>query len=174
MFVNRSLGARIAGVFALGLASALFVVCGDDDDDAPLATEAAEEVPEGVVEAQPDNSTRVNITLREWAVVSDATEVEAGTVYFLVENEGPDDPHEFLVLRTDLGPGDLPVVDGRIPEDEVDVVDEIEAFQVGTSASIAIDLPPGNYLLLCNIAEIEEGELESHFELGMRVPLVVR
>ena len=155
---------------ALGLAA-----CGDDPQlQPPAPTEGAEPGP-GVVQAQPDNSTRVNVTLREWAILTDVAEVEAGLVYFLVENAGPEDPHEFLVIRIgDTALRDIPVVEGRVPEDEIDFVDEIEPFAAGSWASIAIELPPGRYLLLCNIAEVEEGKLESHYELGMRVPFVVR
>ena len=157
-------------VTVLGLAA-----CDDDPQPAPPPpTEAAEPGP-GVVQAQPDDSTRVNVTLREWAILTDVAEVEAGLVYFLVENAGPEDPHEFLVIRIgDTELRDVPVVEGRVPEDEIDFVDEIEPFAAGSWASIAIELPPGRYLLLCNIAEVEEGELESHYGLGMRVPFVVK
>ena len=130
---------------------------------------------EGVVHAQPDDSTRVTVTLREWAILSDIVEVEAGIVYFLVENQGPEHPHELLVIRSDLGLGEFPIVDGAIPEDTLDIVDEIEEFASESWASIALDLKPGRYILLCNIVEIEEdGTFESHFELGMRVPFIVR
>lgn len=127
------------------------------------------------MQAQPAGSTRVNVTLREWGILSDVEEVGAGRIYFFVENVGPDDPHEFLVIRIgDAEIGDIPVVEGRVPEDEIDFVDEIEPFTAGSTASIVIDLSPGRYLLLCNIAEIEDGELESHYELGMRTRFTVR
>ena len=83
--------------------------------------------------------------------------------------------HELLVIRSELGLGEFPIVDGAIPEDTLDIVDEIEEFASESWASIALDLKPGRYILLCNIVEIEEdGTLESHFELGMRVPFIVR
>ena len=136
--------------------------------------ESAEPGP-GVVVARPEGATRVNVELREWAIVADVEEVEAGEIYFFVENVGPDDPHEFLVIRIgDADLRDIPVVDGRVPEDEIDFADEIEPFAVDSVASIVIDLPPGKYLLLCNIAEVEDGELESHYELGMRTRFNVR
>ena len=155
--------------------AALLVACGGDSGpESPPAT-ASDEPGAGVVQAQPEGSTRVNVTLREWAILSDIEEVEAGLIYFFVENVGPDDPHEFLVIRIgDAEIADIPVIDGRVPEDEIDFVDEIEPFTAGSTASIVIDLPPGNYLLLCNIAEIEDSELESHYELGMRTHFVVR
>jgi hypothetical protein len=36
-----------------------------------------------------------------------------------------------------------------------------------------LDLEPGSYVLICNIAEGEEGELESHYEEGMRTAFIV-
>jgi hypothetical protein len=109
------------------------------------------------------------VTLSEWAVVPDATTVKAGQVYFWADNQGPDDAHELVIIRTDLEPGQLPVVDGRVPEDQVDFIGEIEAFLPGTQAADTFELAPGNYALICNIAEIEDGALESHYQLGMYV-----
>ena len=147
----------------------------DDAEESGAHVAGEHGAAEGVVHAQPDDSTRVTVTLREWAILSDIVEVEAGIVYFLVENQGPEHPHELLVIRSELGLGEFPVVDGAIPEGTLDIVDEIEEFASESWASIALDLKPGRYILLCNIVEIEEdGTLESHFELGMRVPFIVR
>ena len=189
----RKTGAIVA---TLALVGGLLVGCGDDapgtvrvlnePEASPSASASASPgasaspsatamAGPGVVMAQPDGTTRVNVTLREWAIVSEVEEVEAGRIYFFVENVGPDDPHEFLVIRIgDAELSDIPVVEGRVPEDEIDFVDEIEPFTAGSTASIVIDLPPGKYLLLCNIAELEEGELESHYELGMRTRFNVK
>ena len=65
------------------------------------------------------------------------------------------------------------MVDGRVPEDEVDIAGEIEPYLPGTTASIELDLEPGRYVLICTIAEVEEGELESHYLLGMRAAFTV-
>lgn len=189
-------GIRGAGaiVAALTLLGGLLAACGDNGPGTVRVLNEAEASPSasaspgayaspsatamagpGVVMPQPDGTTRVNVTLREWAIVSELEEVDAGRIYFFVENAGPDDPHEFLVIRIgDAEIADIPVVDGRVPEDEIDFVDEIEPFATGSSASIVLDLPPGKYLLLCNIAEIEDGELESHYELGMRTRFNVK
>ena len=43
----------------------------------------------------------------------------------------------------------------------------------GSSASIVLDLEAGAYVLICNIAEEEDGELESHYELGMTAAFTV-
>ena len=155
---------------------------GDDDE---MAMEDAEEggahgageheAEAGGVQAQPDNSTRVTVTMREWAILSDFAEVEAGTIYFLVENQGPEHPHEFVIIASDLGLGEFPIEDGAIPDDALHVVGKIAEFGTESWASIAVDLSPGRYILICNISDEfdEDPEPESHYELGMRIPFIV-
>ena len=118
--------------------------------------------------------TEVDITLHEWGISPAAIEVEAGTVVFNISNDGPEDPHELVLIRIgDTAIADIPVVDGMVPEDEVDFVDELEEIEVGASGTLEVDLSAGRYLLLCNIVEEEDDGPESHFELGMRALLVV-
>ncbi len=127
----------------------------------------------GVVQPKPAGAKQVNVGLSEWAVTPDRTQVEAGSIYFLTTNSGPDDAHELVIVKTDLAPDQLPVVDGLVPEDQVDIIGEIEPFEPGTAASGVFNLQPGNYVLICNIAEIENGSLESHYQLGMRIAFTV-
>ncbi len=75
------------------------------------------------------------MSLGGWAVTLDTATVSAGEVYFLANNMGPEVPHELVIIRTDLA--------------------------------------PGNYVLICNISEVENGQLESHYQLGMHAQLVV-
>jgi uncharacterized cupredoxin-like copper-binding protein len=127
----------------------------------------------GEVKPKPAGAEQLNVSLGEWTVTPDRTTIPAGPVYFLVNNLGPEDPHELVIIRTHLAPDQLPVVDGRVPEDQVELIGEIEEFAPGTQAANTFDLAPGNYALICNIAEMENGELESHYQLGMRAQLVV-
>jgi len=127
----------------------------------------------GVVEAKPDDATQVDVTLREWAIVPAQASVEAGKVYFLAENAGPEDAHELVIIKTDLAPDALPVEDHKVPEDQVDIVEEIEPFAANSSASKTVELSRGTYVLICNITEVEDGETESHYEEGMRVAFTV-
>src|SRR4026209_2020233 len=46
----------------------------------------------------------VAVALQEWAVLRAPDSVPAGTVTFQVTNTGPEDVHEFVVLKTDLDP----------------------------------------------------------------------
>ena len=114
-------------------------------------------------------ATTIDVTLQEWSVVPSATSAQAGEVTFAVTNDGPADIHEFVVLKTDLDPGDLPVDEhGAVTEDSegIEVVDEIEDIPVGESQELSVTLEAGNYVLLCNIYSADEDE--AHYQMGMR------
>jgi uncharacterized cupredoxin-like copper-binding protein len=128
--------------------------------------------PDGVVEPKPDGATQVDVTLAEWNVTPAEGSAAAGEVYFLASNEG-EDPHELVVVKSDLEPGDLPVEEGAVVEDELDFRGEIEGFASGTQASGVFDLEAGRYVLFCTIVEEEDGGLESHYELGMHTEFTV-
>jgi uncharacterized cupredoxin-like copper-binding protein len=127
----------------------------------------------GVVEDKPEGATQVDVALGEWYVRPASSRVAAGQIYFFVDNEGPDDAHEFVVIKTDQAADGLPVTDGKVPEDEVELLDEIEPFAPNSQASLLLDLEAGNYAFICNIAEEEEGVLESHYEEGMYTAFTV-
>jgi len=113
--------------------------------------------------------TTVAVTLQEWAVLPAPDSVPAGTVTFQVTNTGPEDVHEFVVLKTDLDPGALPVdATGAVTEEGegIEVVDEIEDVAVGATPELTATLAPGKYILLCNI--YDETEKEAHYKMGMR------
>jgi hypothetical protein len=79
-----------------------------------------------------------------------------------------------VIIRTDLAPDALPTADdGSVPEDEVDIVDEIEPFAVGSSEELTVELTVDSYVLNCNVVEDEEGTTESHCQNGMRTALTV-
>ncbi|HLE89417.1 MAG TPA: hypothetical protein VI733_05140 [Candidatus Limnocylindria bacterium] len=116
----------------------------------------------------------VKVTLQEWAVVPDKTEIGAGSVVFEVTNSGPDDIHEFVVIKTDLAPNALPTdADGAVDEagGGMVVIGEIEDVAVGVTQSVTLDLTAGKYVLLCNIWS--EDEQESHYQEGMRIAFTV-
>ena len=116
----------------------------------------------------------MRVSLAEWAVQTSVSSVAAGDIYFLVDNLGPADPHEFVVIRADLPIDQLPTDDtGFVPEDQVDVIGEIEPFTPASAASMVLNLTPGRYLLICNVVELEEGEWESHYLEGMRTEFIV-
>ena len=154
---------RIAGV-AIAVGSVL-AACGGGGTS-PAATSAAAS-PAGV-------ASSVNVTLQEWAVVPDADSASAGTVTFTVNNTGPEDVHEFVILKTDLDAAALPVdATGAVTEEGegIAVVDEIEDIPVGTTQELSVTLEPGKYVLLCNI--YSEEEQEAHYKMGMRTAFTV-
>jgi uncharacterized cupredoxin-like copper-binding protein len=117
----------------------------------------------------------VKVTLQEWSVVPDKSEVTAGSVVFEVTNDGPADVHEFVVIRTDLAPGALPVdADGVVDEagGGMTVEGEVEDLLVDATETLTLDLAAGSYVLLCNIWS--EDEQEAHYQEGMRIAFTVK
>jgi uncharacterized cupredoxin-like copper-binding protein len=131
-------------------------------------------VAEGHVEPPPVGAFGVEVLLQEWAVEPEPSEADAGQVYFLAENAGTE-PHELVVIRTDLAPDELPTVEGKVDEEAegLELIGEIEGFAAGSEASGVFDLQAGDYVLVCNIVEVEDGENESHYEQGMYVSFTV-
>ena len=116
----------------------------------------------------------VQVKLQEWSVLPESESAAAGSVTFQVTNTGPEDVHEFVILRTDLDPGALPTDEsGAVAEEGagIEVVDEIEDIAVGATAEVTVTLASGSYVLLCNI--YDETEQEAHFRLGMRTGFTV-
>lgn len=129
----------------------------------------------GVLAAcQGATATTVDVTLQEWAVVVGDDSAPAGEITFSVTNDGPDDIHEFVIIRTDLDPGDLPVDEqGAVTEEGegMEVVDEIEDIPVGETQDVTVELEAGSYVLICNIYSADEDE--AHYAEGMRTAFTV-
>jgi uncharacterized cupredoxin-like copper-binding protein len=120
-----------------------------------------------------EKTTNVQVSLDEWSVMLDVEEVSDGRMRFEVSNEGSV-PHEFVVVKSDLPPEGLPVQNGKVVEEQVNIVDEIEPFAAGSTESITLDLSPGKYLLICNIVEQVPGQpVTSHYQNGMVAFLLV-
>lgn len=162
-----------SGVAMLLLASGFLTACGGSDNDNGSGSSQA-----AAVEATTpgDQGTVVNAELGEaspgkYFVTVDKDEVPAGTVTFKVTNNGLS-YHEFVVVKSDLAPGDLPVdpKENEVSEDDVEVVGEApyatppivppdkqpgdEDHHIrgeGWGAELTVDLETGNYVLLCNL-----------------------
>jgi uncharacterized cupredoxin-like copper-binding protein len=112
--------------------------------------------------------------LSEWSVVPTPDSVPAGDVTFQVTNQGPEDVHEFVIVKTDLAFDSLPTDDtGAVSESGsgMEVVDEIEDIPVGQTQEVTATLAAGKYVLMCNI--YDETEQEAHYQQGMRLPFTV-
>ena len=93
----------------------------------------------------------------------DTATVKAGKVTFTMKNTGTIE-HEMIVIKTDTPVDQLKVqADHRVSE--ADSVGEVSETKAGATKSVTLDLEPGNYALVCNIAK--------HYEMGMYAALKV-
>jgi uncharacterized cupredoxin-like copper-binding protein len=113
----------------------------------------------------------VPVKLLEFQVKAKRASVSAERpVKFKVKNIGTEE-HEMVVARTDGSA--LPTKDdGSVDEDaipESDLFGEVEGLQPKKSGTLKIkDLPPGEYVLFCNIVDDEpDGTTLSHYAQGM-------
>lgn len=134
----------------------------------------------GLTACSPSNAgpTTIPVDLAEYTIQPAVAEVAAGPVTFDARNIGPNDPHELVVVRTDLAGDALPTgADGRFDEAAagVEIVGKIGELSVGAEGSATFDLPAGDYVLVCNVVEVEgDEEVESHYAEGMFTALTVR
>ena len=120
--------------------------------------------------------TTVGVTLQEFAVGTSTSSVAAGEVTFNATNDGPEDEHEMVVIKTDLAVDALPTTnDGSVDEEGegVEAIGEIAEFPVGEAASGTYTLAAGSYVLICNIVQDEADGPESHYQEGMRTAFTV-
>jgi uncharacterized cupredoxin-like copper-binding protein len=123
------------------------------------------------------SGTTVAVTLQEFAVLPAQDSAPAGSITFDVENKGPEDTHEFVVIKTDLAPDALPTAeDGSVDEtgEGIDeVIGEIEDIAPGSKETLKVDLEAGSYVLICNVVEEEGADTLVHYALGMRTGFTV-
>jgi uncharacterized cupredoxin-like copper-binding protein len=160
-----SVSARAARLLlAPALVIAILPACSNNDDTGGSPS----------VSAFVDSGGSVAITLQEFAVGTVPPDAPAGTVTFNITNKGPDDEHEFVVVKTDLDPTALPTkANGSVDEEGegIEIIDEVEAIPPGDSGTLEVDLDAGAYVLMCNI--YDEAEHESHYQKGMRTGFTV-
>jgi hypothetical protein len=117
-------------------------------------------------------ATPVAITMTEWKVAPSSASAPAGKVTFTAKNDGVQ-THELVLFKTDLAPDKLPLdEEGAVDERGagIELIDEVEDVEAGTSKSFEADLKPGNYLLVCNLVD----KAEKHFEHKMYAPFTVK
>jgi hypothetical protein len=145
----------------------LVTACASDGTDASETNE----ITCFAVSDLPADATKVDVTLREWAIELSTDTVKAGNVGFVAKNAGTM-IHEMLLVRVD-DPANLPYApNGSVNEDAVPAVDtlgEIAEFASGTTCAHNFSLTPGHYVVFCNIAEGDT----VHLKRGMITPLTV-
>lgn len=113
-------------------------------------------------------SATVDVTISDGEIDLDTDEVPAGIVRFNVDNAG-DEPHEMLLVFS-ADAGSLPVDDdGGVDESLITdntLRGEVPMFPPGETCPGVFDLPPGEYVIFCNVVEPAGQPNESHFESG--------
>ncbi|MEA2662223.1 MAG: hypothetical protein QOH08_1795 [Chloroflexota bacterium] len=103
--------------------------------------------------------------LSDYRIVTDHPTVAAGRVVFGIRNHAAM-AHELVVIKTDLAPDQLPLDGATAKARDDGKVGELLNIGGGASRKLVLDLVPGKYVLICNIA--------GHYQLGMRAALVVQ
>lgn len=118
----------------------------------------------------------VDIVLREWAVEPSVDTLPEGPIRFNTENEGPDEDHELVILKTDFAPDALPTKDdGTVDEGAsgVDVEGRVRDIEPGDDNSGSYSLDPGKYVLICNRKSDVDGQDTAHYAQGMYAAFTV-
>ena len=109
----------------------------------------------------------VGVTEEDFTITPDESSAAAGDVTFDVQNDA-EQLHEFVVFKTDLAPDALPTDDEGLVDEEgegLELIDEIEDIEGGSSQSLTVNLDAGNYVLICN--------LPGHYAEGMHAAFTV-
>ncbi|MDH5606638.1 MAG: cupredoxin domain-containing protein [Anaerolineae bacterium] len=86
-------------------------------------------------------SNQVQVTLTEWGINLDISEVPAGEVIFTVSNQGLLE-HNFLIEGTEI---------------------QLDLIPVNSQAAITVNLEPGRYMILCSLPGHEEAGMRTEF-----------
>jgi hypothetical protein len=121
------------------------------------------------------------ITLKEYSITARPGLVQSGKVKFEVENAGSI-THELVVFRA-ANAAAIPKVKvagersvGAIDEEAVaesDMMGETGDVKAGATVTKTFDLPPGTYVMFCNIDAQIGGKPFNHFTHGMVTTLTV-
>ena len=165
---------RLAVAGTVALAIGLVPACSSSDSSSTTAASSTVASSPAATTGSSGAGTSVAVTVQEFAIAAAPASAPAGAVTFDVNNVGPDETHEFVVVKTDLGPTELPVDDKGVVDEEgagIEPVDEIEDIAVGDTPSLTVDLAAGNYVLICNI--YDKKTQEAHYSEGMRIGFTV-
>lgn len=111
------------------------------------------------------NAARIEIELADDSITLDPSEIGAGRVVFETRNASTGTVHEFEVFEGGTAGAVLPVDNAVADTSGLRLIDEVEDIVPGASASLAMDVRPGTYLIICN--------LPGHYVSGMWAYLTV-
>ena len=105
------------------------------------------------------------VEMSDFKITTDHPTIMAGHVVIGIRNHAAM-LHELKVIKTDLAPDQLPVDGATAKASEDGKVGELANIAGGASRKLVLELAPGKYVLICNVA--------GHYQLGMRVGLEVQ
>jgi uncharacterized cupredoxin-like copper-binding protein len=108
--------------------------------------------------------SQVIAEMTDYKITVNVPSVKAGTIKIGVRNLASME-HSFEVLKTDIPQDKIPVDLASAKASEVGKVGAIPSIPAGKSAALTLDLTPGSYVLICNIA--------GHYQLGMHTAFKV-
>ena len=114
------------------------------------------------------NSDNLSVHLRDFAIDISRTRLTAGHIEIDIANLGPT-THEFNLDETSLHSDKLPREDDGLTVDEdspeLHRVTAVEGIDLGKHAKISLDLPPGHYVLYCNLEGHYLGSMHTEIEV---------
>lgn len=127
---------------------------------AALSAQAASTDPQVVRVKLWDKGSSMGIT-------ADDSSVKAGKVTFDVENDSKSLVHEMLVVKVDNYADALPYDEktGQVYEDRVADFGEVSELEPNQTGTLAVNLKPGRYLLVCN--------MPGHYKMKMYTQFMV-
>ncbi len=141
----------------LAVTATTFIACSGGADESSSASTAPAAMRGSV-------STSVGVTLTEWDFVVDKSSAKAGEVSFKVMNDGIV-PHDFVVIRSNSEPTELPQKSGSVDESGINVIGRTGQIERDKSEKVSFTLEAGRYVLICNIP--------AHYDLGMLAAFTV-
>jgi uncharacterized cupredoxin-like copper-binding protein len=114
------------------------------------------------------SSGTVNVTEQEYSIKLSSKTLKAGSVHFSVKNQGGM-PHELVLFKTTLAANALPQKSGVVDEQGAGlekVPQELDNISAGDTKTLDVQLTPGSYVAVCNIA--------GHYQLGMHTAFTVQ
>jgi uncharacterized cupredoxin-like copper-binding protein len=110
---------------------------------------------------------RVDVGLSTFGMALSTKTVKPGKVTFMVKNNATDQTHEFVVAQTELPVDQIPINPDThlIDEEQITVLGEVEDLDSGAIKPLTLELQPGRYVLLCNLA--------THYQSGMHAEFTV-
>jgi hypothetical protein len=182
MRLNRSdrevfaVGSLAFSLVALVLAFAALVTAARYDSRSAATNKRLDKlVSAGVI------GTTASVTLQEFSIAVHPGLVQSGNVTLTVANTGSI-THELVIVRA-ASASALPRVKkagersvGAVNEEviaEADKMGETGDVPARTTVTKTLDLPPGTYVMFCNIDNKSSGSVLNHFTHGMVATLVV-